>query len=279
MIPVFVFTVIMLTVLGVLLAVILYVVAQKFKVKEDPRIDEVNAILPGANCGGCGYAGCRAFAEACVNADTLEGLSCPAGGANIMNEVGAYLGKTPPVTEPMIVALRCAGSCDKRAKINVYDGADSCAVSAALYAGETACSYGCLGNGDCVRACMFDALYMNPATGLPEVNEEKCVACNACVKVCPKNILELRKKGPKGRRIFVSCANKDKGGEAKKACEAACIACTKCAKACSFEAITIADNLAYIDFNKCKLCRKCVPECPTHAILEVNFPPKIKTDE
>ena len=274
----FILSVVMLTILGVFLAVVLYVVSQKFKVEEDPRIDEVETMLPGANCGGCGYAGCRAFAEACVKSDTLDDLSCPVGGADTMNKLGTYLGKMPPIKEPTIAVVRCAGSCDKRTKINIYDGAESCAVAAALYSGDTGCSYGCLGSGDCVRACKFDALYMNAVTGLPEVDEEKCVACNACVKACPKNVIELRKKGPKGRRIFVSCVNKDKGGVAKKSCEAACIACTKCAKVCAFEAITIENNLAYIDFNKCKLCRKCAAECPTNAILEINFPPKVKTE-
>jgi ferredoxin len=111
------------------------------------------------------------------------------------------------------------------------------------------------------------------------VNEEKCTACNACVKICPKNIIELRKTGPKSRRIYVSCVNEDKGGIAKKACAAACTGCTKCQKVCTFEAITIENNLAYIDFNKCRLCRKCVPECPTGAILEVNFPVKTTSSQ
>ena len=146
---------------------------------------------------------------------------------------------------------------------------------ASLYAGDTGCSYGCLGQGDCVVVCNFDAIKMDPRTGLPEVDQEKCTACGACVKACPKFIIELRNMGPKNRRIFVSCVNKDKGGVAKKACEVACIGCYKCVKACPFDAITITDNLAYIDYNKCKLCRKCVTECPTHAIWEVNFPVRV----
>ena len=133
--------------------------------------------------------------------------------------------------------------------------------------------------GDCVDSCHFDAMYMDPETRLPVILEDKCVACGACVKACPKYIIELRKKGPKGRRIFVSCVNKDKGGAAKKACGNACIGCSLCFKECKFEAITIADNLSYIDHTKCRLCRKCVTVCPTHAIHELGFPPPKPKEE
>ena len=270
-----IFTILALSILALVLAVVLYLVAQKFKVEEDPRIDDVAAMLPGANCGGCAFAGCRAFAEACVGADALDNLYCPVGGAACMKQIGEYLGKVAPEKEPMVAVVRCAGDCDKRDKVNIYDGAPSCAVSANLYSGETACSFGCLGGGDCVRVCSFGAITMNETTGLPEVNETKCTACNACVKACPKNVIELRKIGPKSRRIFISCINKDKGAIAKKACNAACIGCSKCQKVCTFDAITIENYLAYIDYTQCRLCRKCVTECPTGAIVEVNFPPKV----
>jgi ferredoxin len=144
----------------------------------------------------------------------------------------------------------------------------------ACSAGETGCGFGCLGCGDCVAACPFEAIRLNPEIGIPEVDEEKCTSCGACVKACPRHIIELRKKGPKGRRVFVSCVNKDKGATAMKACKAACIGCGKCAKECKFEAITIEGNVSYIDFNKCRLCRKCVEACPTNAIHAVNFPRK-----
>jgi Na+-translocating ferredoxin:NAD+ oxidoreductase RNF subunit RnfB len=267
-------TVIVLSSLGVLLAVILYFVAQKFKVFEDPRIDEVVDILPGANCGGCGYAGCRAFAEALVNNDDISTLLCPVGGSSVMNKAAEHLGKTAAATDPMIAVVRCAGSCEARPRTNLFEGAKSCMVMATTYSGDTGCSFGCLGQGDCVVSCGFDAISINPQTLLPEVDEEKCTACGSCVKACPKFIIELRKKGPKNRRIFVSCVNKDKGGVAKKSCAAACTGCTKCQKVCTFEAIDIANNLAYIDNLKCRLCRKCVAECPTNAIWELNFPPR-----
>lgn len=259
---------------GLLAALILYFVAQKFKVEEDPRIDQVVEVLPGANCGGCGFAGCRALAEACVKADNLDSLLCPVGGSAVMAQVADILGMAAAVSEPKIAVVRCNGTCEARPRTNQYDGVQNCQVVHNLYAGETGCPFGCLGCGDCVRACQFDAIHINPETGLPEVDEEKCTACGACAKACPRNIIELRKKGPKGRRMVVECVNKDKGAVARKACINACIGCGKCQKVCEFDAIVVENNLAYIDFTKCRLCRKCEAECPTGAIHAVNFPPR-----
>ena len=269
-----VITILALCAIGVTAAIILFFVAQKFKVYEDPRIDEVEEALPAANCGGCGYPGCRSFAEALVKADDISKMNCPVGGAAVMSQVGSILGHEIKASEPTVAVVRCNGTCENRPKTNQYDGAASCTIAASLYSGETGCQYGCLGLGECVEACNFDAMYMDKETGLPVIIEDKCVSCGACVKACPNNIIELRKKGPKSRRIFVSCVSKDKGAIAKKACAAACIGCGKCVKECPFGAITLENNLAYIDYNKCKLCRKCVVVCPTHAIQELNFPPR-----
>ena len=272
-----IYTIISLCAIGIASAVILYFVAQKFKVEEDPRIDTVESILPGANCGGCGKPGCRGFAEATVKATSLDGLFCPVGGAETMTKVAVALGMEVTAQTPQIAVVRCNGTCDHRQRTSQYDGYKSCAIEHSLYRGETDCTFGCLGCGDCVTACPFDAIHMDE-NGLPVVSEEKCVACGACVKACPRNIIELRNKGVKGRRVFVCCVNKDKGNIARKACTAACIGCGKCVKECPFEAITLENNLAYIDFRKCRLCRKCVSVCPTHAIHEVNFPPRKITE-
>ena len=251
---------------------VLYVVAEKFKVEEDPRIDEVEKVLPGANCGGCGQAGCRAFAQHCVKSESLDSCYCPVGGNDVMQKVAGVLGVEVAAKEPMVAVVRCNGTCENRPRTNEYGGYQSCRVKAALYSGDTGCSFGCLGCGDCVAACQFGAISMDPVTGLPVVDEEKCTACGACVKACPKNVIELRNKGRRNMRVYVSCINKDKGAVARKACKAACIGCGKCAKVCPFEAITVENNVAYIDFTKCKLCKKCVAECPTAAIHAVNFP-------
>ena len=273
-----IWTIAILTILGLLLSLILFWVAKKFKVEEDPRIDEVEKVMPGANCGGCGFAGCRAFADAAVKAPDLDNNYCPVGGNEVMKKVAAILGYEVKDKAPQVAVVRCNGNCENRPRTNVYDGAPSCKVKAALYSGDTACPYGCLGCGDCVTACQFGAITMDPMTGLPVVDESRCTACGACAKACPKHVIELRNKGPRGMRVYVSCINKDKGGVARKACSAACIGCTKCAKVCPHDAITIKDNLAYIDFTKCRLCKKCVAECPTGAIHAVNFPVQIKKE-
>ena len=267
-------TIISLSLLAFVSAVILYFVAQKFKVFEDPRIDEIQAVLPAANCGGCGFAGCRNFAEALVGADTLEGLICPVGGSDVMGMVAKMLGKEAPAVDPLVAVLLCNGTPEFRPHTSIYDGAIDCRISNSLYIGETDCSYGCLGNGDCVRACTFDAMYMDNLTELPVIIDEKCVACGACVRACPRNIIELRKKAKKDRKIYVACSNCDKGAPARRACKVACIACNKCVKVCEFDAIVIENNLAYIDAVKCTFCRKCVTECPTNSIIELNFPPR-----
>jgi Na+-translocating ferredoxin:NAD+ oxidoreductase RNF subunit RnfB len=274
-----IYAIISLGAIGAVGAIILYAASQKFKVHEDPRIEQVQEALPGANCGGCGFPGCGGFADACVKADLLDGLFCPVGGNDTMNKVAVILGKDAGASVPKIAVVRCNGTCAARPRHNRYDGAKSCAIAASLYGGETGCSYGCFGYGDCVNVCTFDAIHINPETMLPEVVEDKCTSCGACVKACPKSIIELRKKGPKSRRIFVSCVNKDKGGPARKACANACIGCGKCVKECQFEAITLVNNLAYIDDTKCRLCRKCVAVCPTGAIHELNFPPKKEIKE
>ena len=236
--------------IGLVAAVILYAASKKFAVYEDPRIAQVSEVLPQANCGGCGYPGCSGFAAACVKAGSLEGKLCPVGGQPTMEKVAAILGLEAAASEPKVAVVRCNGTCANRPKLTQYDGVRSCAVANSTYGGETGCTFGCLGCGDCVSACTFGAIKMNPETGLPEVDESKCTACGACAKACPRSIIEIRPKGKNNRRVYVQC------------------------KVCPFEAITLENNLAYIDPAKCKSCRKCEMECPQNAIIAVNFPPR-----
>jgi len=164
--------------IALVLAAILYVASKKFAVYEDPRIAQVGEVLPQANCGGCGYPGCSGFADACVKAGSLDGKFCPVGGQPVMAKIADILGLAAGEAEPMVAVVRCNGTCANRPRINQYDGAKSCAIAASLYGGETGCSYGCLGCGDCVAACPFDAIHLNPETGRPDtylngINVEK----------------------------------------------------------------------------------------------------------
>ena len=270
--------VIVLGVLGLVSALVLFYASHRFAVHEDPRIGQVAAVLPQANCGGCGYPGCSGFAAACVKAadqGSLDGKLCPVGGQAVMEQVADIVGLSVVASAPKVAVVRCNGSCENRPRIAEFDGMPTCRVQQMLGMGETACPYGCLGCGDCVAACQFGAISINPSTGLPEVDEDKCTACGACAKACPRGVIEIRLKGPKGRRVVVLCNNKDKGAVANKACKSACIGCGKCVKTCEkFQAITLENNLAYIDAEKCKMCRKCEEACPKGAIHGFNFPPR-----
>ena len=221
--------------IALIAALVLFGVSKKFAVEEDPRLGQVGEILPGANCGGCGFAGCSGMAAALVkgaDAGSIDGLMCPVGGADVMGKVADLLGMAVANTEPKVAVVRCNGTCENRPRIAEYDGLHTCAAMNSCGAGETGCGFGCLGCGDCVAACQFGAISINPETGIPEVDEEKCTGCGACANACPRHIIELRKKGPKGRRVYVQCVNHDKGAVAKKACSVACIGCGKCQKVC-----------------------------------------------
>ncbi|WP_088339693.1 Fe-S cluster domain-containing protein [Robiginitalea sediminis] len=267
-------SIILLGALGVIAALVLYVVSKKFHVYEDPLIAEVEELLPAANCAGCGFPGCRAFAEKLVATEDISELFCPVGGNEVMKLVSETLGKAVAEKDPTVAVIRCQGSCEVRPKTSEYQGPKSCAISDLIYSGETDCQYGCLGDGDCVAACSFDAMYMDEATGLPVVITDKCTSCGMCVDACPRNIIEMRPKKKRDLKIFVGCLNEEKGGLAKKACSVACIGCSKCLDVCPKDAIVIENNLAYIDPAYCTLCRKCVPVCPTGSIIETNFPPR-----
>lgn len=270
--------VIVLGAIGLISAVVLFAASKKFAVHEDPRIGQVAEVLPQANCGGCGYPGCAGFAGACVKAadgGSLDDLNCAPGGKEVMEKVAGILGLQASAVAPKVAVVRCNGTCDARPHGVEYDGTHRCRIQNMTGMGETQCLYGCLGEGDCESVCLFGAIKVNPETRIAEVDESKCTGCGACQKACPRNIIELRPQGPKGRKVVVLCNNKDKGALATKECKNSCIGCGKCVKVCDkFEAITLGANLAHIDPDKCKLCRKCEEACPRGAIHAFNFPPR-----
>jgi Na+-translocating ferredoxin:NAD+ oxidoreductase RNF subunit RnfB len=250
--------------IGALSAVILYFVSQKFKVYEDPRIDDVALLLPGANCGGCGFAGCRNFAENIVKNEGLKGLFCPPGGSAVSSAISAVFGGEEEEVVAMKTVVRCNGSCDNAPEKVHYNSIPSCAYYNMIDAGASGCAFGCLGCGDCVTACKFDAIHIDTQTGLPVI-DDSCVFCGACKKACPRAIIDIVPRHENGV-VIVACMNRDKGGEAKKNCKVACIGCKKCEKSCEYTAITVDNNLALINGTTCIACGKCVDGCPVKAI-------------
>ena len=267
--------VIVLGAIALIAAVVLYACSKKFAVYEDPRIGQVQELLPGANCGGCGFAGCADMAGALVkacDAGSIDGLLCPVGGQAVMGQVADLLGMAVANSEPKVAVVRCYGTCENRPRIAEYDGLMTCAAVNATGQGETGCGYGCLGCGDCVRACAFGALSMSDVSGLPVVDMERCTGCGRCADVCPRGIIGLRRRRAGNRLVAVRCVNRDRGAVAVRACSSACIGCGKCVKVCAFDAVTVKNNLSWIDDEKCRLCRKCEAACPTGAVFAFNFP-------
>ena len=260
-------SILVLGVIGILAAILLFIASKKFKVYEDPRIGEIEKLLPGANCGGCGFSGCHAFAIECVSAKSLDGLYCTSLNKEGMKTVAGILGLTAGDIVKKIAIVKCGADCNSRKVNNTYDGVTSCVVEASLYQGESNCIYGCLGNGDCVRACPFGAMKIDGSKRLAHVDISLCTGCGKCVEACPRNLCELIPAKTEFADVWVSCSNKDKGAVAMKECEISCIGCGKCLRVCPVKAPSINSFLAYIDQEKCISCGKCVEECPRHCIF------------
>jgi len=244
--------------LGLALAAALLAAAKKFYVYEDPRIGQVEEMLPGANCGGCGKAGCKAFAEALVAG---EDGNCPVASAETMAAIAQVLGKELGNTEPVVAHVMCEGLKSSATFNGLYHGITDCRAAHLIGQVDRVCSYGCIGLGTCVEACAFDA--MEIYNGVCRVIPENCVACGKCVEVCPRDLIVLL---PKGRQVFVPCKSLDVGKVTTRACEIGCIGCKKCVKVCPSDAIEFENNLARIIPEKCTQCFECVEACPRDLI-------------
>ncbi|NLN92774.1 MAG: RnfABCDGE type electron transport complex subunit B [Candidatus Hydrogenedens sp.] len=248
-------------VLGLLLAAMLAAANKKLYVYEDPRIDEVEAQLPAANCGACGFAGCRAFAEAVIRGEATPG-QCTASSAEIVESIAEYLGVDAGVGEKHVARLACAGGDDVAKRFAHYEGRYSCRAASLVAGGGKHCTFGCIGYGDCVEVCPFDALHLNEHL-IPVVDEDKCTACGNCVTECPKNLFSIQ---PISNKLWVACATRLRGRDAKQACAVACIGCGLCAKAAP-EAVSMDGNLPVVDYDKNEFAvRDAIEVCPSGAI-------------
>jgi len=249
--------------LGLVFGALLAFASKKFEVELDPRQIQVRTVLPGANCGGCGYAGCDAYAEAIVN-DGAPINSCAPGGAALLNKLAAIMGKDAASEESKIAFLKCLGSPDKTVKNSVYVGLADCRQAAVVPGkGPNACPFGCIGLGTCVRVCVFGA--MSNKNGLAVVDIGKCVGCGTCVAQCPRGVLSLV---PRRTKVSVACNSPWRGPDVKKTCSAGCIGCTLCVKTCPVQAITMKESLAEIDPYKCVNCGLCAAKCPVKCISD-----------
>jgi Na+-translocating ferredoxin:NAD+ oxidoreductase RNF subunit RnfB len=250
---------------GVFFAILIAGTLRKFYVWEDPRIDGVAGLLPGANCGACGQAGCRAFAEAVVQG-RIKPASCTVMNDDGRADVAAYLGVEVGEATRRVARLLCAGGCDVAPARAEYLGLRTCKAAAAVAGGAKSCAWGCLGLADCQVACTFDAIRMN-AVGLPVVIPEKCTACGDCVTACPKDLFTLM---PVEHRLIVQCRSALAGDAAERACRVACTACGKCALDAAPGLIEMVNGLAVVDYTKNELARpEATRRCPTGAIVWV----------
>lgn len=249
--------------LGAVLATALAVANRKLHVDEDPRVEEVDGLLPQTNCGACGSPGCRAFAEACVKGDSNPG-QCTVNTADMSAFIAGLLGVELGDEERKVARLACAGGTHVARMRARYRGAESCRAAVVTGGGGKACAWGCLGLGDCERSCDFDAMYMD-RHGLPVVIEDKCVACNDCVEACPLDLFSLQ---PVSHKLWVRCTSLAEGDQAQAECEVACTGCARCVADAPEGLIKIVNNLAVIDYSKNQMATPLPTQrCPTGAIV------------
>lgn len=252
--------VIIVAVIGIIAGLMLAIASVVMAVPVDEKMAAVREVLPGANCGACGYSGCDGYAKALASGEAKNGLCAP-GGAQCAKDIAAILGVEAGEMAAKTAVVRCNGTCDNTSSTFEYDGLKSCAAANMIYGGNGKCSYGCIGLGDCVSVCSNNAISI--CNGVAVINAKLCGSCAKCVKACPKGLIEIV-SGDK--TAVVECSNKDKGGETRKQCTAGCIGCMRCVKTCQHGAIKVTNFVAHIDDSKCIGCGECAEVCPSKCI-------------
>ena len=258
--------------LGLGFGLVLAAASKVFYVETDPRLEQLNECLPGANCGGCGYAGCGGYAEAVLNGEAEIG-KCASGGNECAQAMAAIMGVKAEAVTRKVALVRCSGEKHYDKDGNLISGArvkaeyegfhDCLAASKVGGNGPLSCKFGCLGFGTCVKACKYDAIHIE--NGVAKVNEDRCVGCMACAAACPRKLIVPVEPD---RNVVIACASLAKGAVTTRGCTTGCIGCGLCKRICPNEAITIVNNLAIIDYEKCDNCGLCATVCPKHLIKD-----------
>ncbi len=249
--------------MAALFGAILAVASKAFAVHRDPKVLEILEVLPGVNCGACGFPGCQGYAEAAVAAGEIP-AACPPGGSDAAEKVAGILGTEAGEILPVIAVVHCSAGFSNSVQRLKYDGIEDCRAAMLVSGSPRACIFGCLSLGTCKTVCPFNAVELDDE-GVVHISRERCTGCGKCVEACPVNIIELV---PMDMRVHIRCSNHDKGKAAKAVCEVSCIACQLCVKKCPYDAIHMDNNLAVIDYSKCTNCGICAAICPTKAIID-----------
>ncbi len=251
---------------GLLFGILLALITHFFGIEEDETAKKIREVLPGINCGACGFKGCNDYAEAMAKGLAKPNLCIP-GAEAVAKQLGEIMGVEVEEPKDFVAFVHCNGTCEAAPAKADYKGIATCSAANQTYGGPKLCAYGCLGCGDCASVCVSDAICITD--GIAHVNTARCVGCGMCVKTCPKHIISMI---PQETATVVYCSSRDKGADARKACKNACIACRKCEKLCPCDAIKVTDNCAVIDYEKCTGCGACAEGCPTGCIKKVFFP-------
>ncbi len=257
--------------IGLLAALMLSIASKVFAVPVDEKAEQIRECLPGANCGACGFSGCDGYAAALSKGETTETNLCSPGGNDVAKQIGEITGLAAGEVKAMAAVVLCQGhNINAQVKLE-YQGVYSCKMASQIYGGPKECIYGCIGYGDCLAVCEYDAISI--CDGIARINPMMCKACKKCVKTCPKGLIELMPMDEV--KAAVLCKNHDKGAVTRKECTAGCIGCMKCVKACEAEAITIDRFCAKVDYDKCTGCGTCHSVCPVGAIDVIELVKKV----